>query len=241
MEQIFFAIATFVSTALGGLLALRFRDRLHLFLGFTAGVILAVIAFDILPEIFDQLKESNIAIQAPMIALVAGFLLFHTIEKLIVMHTSHEGEYATHKHPRIGILSALALSGHSFMDGVGIGLGFQVNNNFGVLIAIAVISHDFADGLNTTSLMLLNHNSVKRSLGFLLLDAVAPVLGVITTNLFQFPPQFTVIYLGFFAGFLLYIAGSDILPEAHSNHPSGLTLTTTYAGVIFIFLVTQLI
>jgi zinc and cadmium transporter len=37
--------------------------------------------------------------------------------------------------------------------------------------------------------------------------------------------------LGFFAGFLLYIATSDILPEAHSRNPSHLTLVTTVAGV----------
>ena len=52
MTVLFFSLIAFVFTAIGGLLALRFRDHLHLILGFTAGVLLGVVSFDILPEIF---------------------------------------------------------------------------------------------------------------------------------------------------------------------------------------------
>src|SRR5207245_8822425 len=44
-----------------------------------------------------------------------------------------------------------------------------------------------------------------------------PVLGMASTLLFQVPPSVLILYLGFFAGFLLYIGASDILPEAHSQ------------------------
>ena len=54
------------------------------------------------------------------------------------------------------MLSALALVGHSFLDGASIGLGFQVNAAAGILVALAVIAHDFTDGMNTITLM-LNH------------------------------------------------------------------------------------
>jgi zinc transporter ZupT len=39
------------------------------------------------------------------------------------------------------------------------------------------------------------------------------------------------LYLGGFAGFLLYLATADILPEAHARHPSRLTLLSTLGGV----------
>ena len=107
--------------------------------------------------------------------------------------------------------------------------------------AFQVISHDFADGLNTTGLMLVNNNSIKRSLILLLVDALAPVVGVLSTFAFNFPLQFHVFYLGFFAGFLFYIAGSDILPQAHSPKPSTQALLLTYTGVIFIFVVTRFV
>ncbi len=51
-----------------------------------------------------------------MIALVLGFLLFHILEKTILIHHNHESDYAIHRHPNVGIMSAIALIGHSFMD-----------------------------------------------------------------------------------------------------------------------------
>ena len=149
-----------------------------------------------------------------MVALVLGFLIFHILEKSIMIHHAHEGDYAEHKHPQVGVLSAIALAGHSFMDGVGIGLGFQVNPAVGMLVAIAVISHDFTDGMNTVSLMLSHHNSDKKSKLFLLLDAFTPILGALSTLLFHVSSHFLILYLGFFAGLSFihrrqrYFAGS---------------------------------
>ena len=241
MTPILLSFASFASTFLGGLFSIRNRDRLHLVMGFTAGVLLGVVAFDIFPEIIDSLQRTGMAPIYAMIALVTGFLVFHILEKSIVMHHSHEDEYADHKHPHVGIFSALALAGHSFMDGVGIGLGFQVSNAVGVLVAIAVISHDFTDGMNTITLMLTNKNTVSRAKWFLFLDALMPVFGVISTLFFTVGPKFLTLYLGFFAGFLLYIGASDILPEAHSTHSSWKTIALTVFGTVLTFVVTRFI
>ena len=42
MTALLLSLATFASTLAGGLFALRFRDRLHYLLAFTAGVLLGV-------------------------------------------------------------------------------------------------------------------------------------------------------------------------------------------------------
>jgi ZIP family zinc transporter len=235
------SVATFLSTLLGGLLALRFKDRLHLILGFTAGVLLGVVSFEIFPQIITQIVNYKFEPNGIMVALVAGFMLFHILEKVIVIHSAHESEYADHKHPQVGVLSALALAGHSFMDGVGIGLGLQVNAAFGVLVGIAVISHDFTDGMNTVTLMLAHQNTVSKSKLFLLIDALAPILGASSTLLFTVAPHFLVLYLGFFAGFLLYIGASDILPEAHSQHSSLTLIGLTVLGVALIFVLSRIV
>lgn len=236
---ILFTILAFVSTFLGGLVSIKYKDRLHLILGFTAGVLLGVVAFDIFPELFDLIQKTNIQPRLVMMALVAGFLLFHILEKFVLIHHAQEGHYEDHKHPSVGVFSALALAGHSFLDGVAIGLGFQVSSGVGILIAIAVISHDFSDGLNTGSLMLVHKNSVRRTLQFIFVDALAPILGAFSTLLFTLSEHYLVYYLGFFAGFLLYIGLSDILPEAHSRHSSYKTILMTLLGVVFIFTITQ--
>lgn len=239
MTQVFLSLATFFSTLFGGLFSIKNKDRLHLVMGFTAGVLLGVIAFDIFPEIIEMIGSTGIDSMYVMLALVGGFLVFHILEKSIALHHSHEEEYADHRHHHVGVASALALAGHSFMDGVGIGLAFKVSPEIGFVVAVAVIAHDFTDGMNTVALMLSNNNTVKKARWFLLIDALAPVLGALSTMFFTVSENFLVIYLGFFAGFLLYIGASDILPEAHSKHSSWKTIALTILGAAVMFFVTR--
>jgi zinc transporter ZupT len=241
MAPILLSFATFLSTLAGGLTGLKNRDRLHRFLGYTAGVLLGVVAFDLLPEIFKVLNAEHRSATGAMVALVCGFLVFHIIEKSILIHHTNEKEYEVHHHPHVGVASALALSGHSFLDGVGIGLGFQAGTSVGIAVAIAVIAHDFTDGLNTVNLMLLNKNRSRKAFLFLLLDASAPILGVLSTLLFRVSGNGLTLYLGFFAGFLLYIGASEILPEAHSKHSSYRTIGLTILGAAFMFVVTRFV
>lgn len=241
MIPILLATLTFFSTLAGGLTALKHKDNLHRFLGYTAGVLIGVVAFDLLPEIFEAITHQHADATWPMLALVVGFLLFHILEKSILIHHSQESEYEVHHHPHVGVASALALIGHSFLDGVGIGLGFQAGNAVGTTVALAVIAHDFTDGLNTVNLLLINKNRTQRARLFLLFDALAPVLGAASTLVLTIPDTALPVYLGFFAGFLLYIGASEILPEAHSKHSSYQTIFLTILGAAFIFAVTRFV
>src|SRR5579875_3202326 len=251
MTALLFSVATFFSTSLGGLTALRLRSKLRLIMGLTAGVLVGLVIFDLLPEIYHLIGEQHLNPVGPMLAMMLGFLAFYIVEKTTLFHvttptTDEAGEIAsggkpTQTHPRVGILAALALSGHSFLDGVGIGLGFQISTVAGIVVAIAVISHDFTDGLNTVTLMLFNRNNIRRSVALLLTDALAPVLGVISTFFFTISGAALPIYLGFFAGFLLYIGASDILPAAHSEKSTPAAVALTVVGAAFAFGVTRLL
>ena len=233
------ALLTVVSTAVGGVVALRSRDRLHLVLGFAAGVMLGLVAFDLIPELFELSDASFGGVPAVMVAFAAGFLLLHVVERSVAMHGAHEGEYGAHSHhdPQVGMASATALVAHSFLDGVGIGLAFQVDDTVGYAVALAVIAHDFADGLNTVSVMRTHGNSHRRQVVMLVMDSLAPVLGALSTLFFSVGNEILALYLGGFAGFLLYLATADILPEAHARHPSRLTLVSTLGGVGLMWIV----
>jgi ZIP family zinc transporter len=77
----------------------------------------------------------------------------------------------------------------------------------------------------------------------LALDALAPVAGAAAASLFHLPPFVLMLYLGFFAGFLLYIGASDVLPEAHSGAPPAQALSLivlTFAGTAFAFVAVRL-
>lgn len=234
------ALFTFLSVLAGGFFALRFRDKMHYIMAFAAGVLLGVVSFDIFPELFEQVGKGIASPVEVMIAFVAGFLVFHLLEKTILIHHSHETDYASHTHPQVGILSAVALAAHSLVDGLSIGVAFQINQQLGVFVAAAVISHGFADGINTVTLMLSHDNAPARTKKFLLADAIAPAAGILLSTMLAIPLRALVLYLGFFAGFILYIGASDILPEAHSKHSSLKLIGLTALGTLLIFAATQL-
>ena len=78
MSPLLLTLAAFASTLAGGLLALKFKDDLHYVLGFTAGVLLGVVSFEVLPEIFELAREHQFDADGAMVALVVGFILFHS-------------------------------------------------------------------------------------------------------------------------------------------------------------------
>jgi len=233
------AFTTFVSTMLGGLVALKNKKHIHRILGFTAGVLIGVVAFELLPEIFEVVQSAKTVPTGAMIALVCGFLVLHIVERSILIHHTKDDHYPVHHHPHVGMASAGALIGHSFLDGVGIGLAFQANTAIGVAVAIAVIAHDFTDGLNTVNLMLINKNKRPKTIAFLIFDALAPVVGALVATAISIPDNMLAIYLGFFTGFLLYIGASEILPEAHAKKSSYKTILLTIIGVLFMFVVSK--
>jgi zinc transporter ZupT len=240
MEVFLLSVFAAIAALAGGYIAIASRERINLALGFTAGVILGVVAFDLLPEIFNISNRTSLDIMWPMVALVSGFLVFHIVEKAILLHNSNEEQYGPHQHPNVGMAGAVALCGHSFLDGLSIGVAFQVNTSVGVAVAVAVIAHRFADGFNTTNIMLFHKNKITTAKKMLYIAALMPILGGLSTLYFDFSESVLAIYLGFFAGFLLYIGASDILPQAHSKNSSRTTIATTVFGTIFMFLITCL-
>jgi ZIP family zinc transporter len=80
-------------------------------------------------------------------------------------------------------------------------------------------------------------NSQRRQVVMLVMDSLAPVLGALSTLFFSVGNEILALYLGGFAGFLLYLATADILPEAHARHPSRLTLVSTLGGVGLMWIV----
>lgn len=230
-----FALLAFLSTIFGGIIALKLRSQMHLILGFTAGILLSVVSFDLLPEISELSTELGFPFRHTMFALIGGFMTFHILEKVFAFHHNHEEHYEHHTHEAVGIVSTLGLIFHSFLDGLGIGLAFQVSQTAGLAVSTAVLAHNFSDGINSISLMLASKNSVKKSILFLTLTAFAPVIGVYSSLLYTPKPEVLLLILGFFSGFLIYLSAADILPEAHSHKSGWVTIFATILGILFFY------
>jgi ZIP family zinc transporter len=226
-------ITTFISTFLGGLFALKFKDKLHLILGFSAGSIIAVAFFDLIPEAI-QLGGEKFEISFITEIIALGFVIYMILDRFIFLHSHNHEEGEECLHPR-GKLGAGSFSIHSFLDGMAIGLAFQVSNAVGIIIAVAVITHGFSDGINTVNMILKNNGNKNEAFRWLFVDALAPTLGIISTLFFTLPTSFLGIILALFAGFFLYIGACDLLPESHHAHPTFWTTFMTILGVLVLF------
>ena len=201
-----------------------------------AGAVVGVAFFDLMPEALSLATKSfEIATVVSVVAL--GFVIYLALDRLVLMH-SHDEECAHDE--RRGVFGAGSLSLHSFLDGVGIGLAFQVSAVVGAIVAVAVLAHDFSDGINTVNFIVKNGGTRSRAFRWLLVDALAPVFGVLLTFLFSVSEQHLGLLLAFFAGFFLYIGASDLVPESHHAHPTRWTTIMTLVGAATLFIIIRL-
>jgi len=65
------------------------------------------------------------------------------------------------------------------------------------------------------------------SLKMLVLDAIAPVLGILSTLVVRIPENYLILFLPFFAGGFLDLGASDLLPQAHEKGDPLVSITFT--------------
>ena len=172
-----------------------------------------------------------------MIAVVASFFFYSLLERFFLTHEM-EG-HDNHGHI-MGPIGAGSLVIPSFLDGAAIGAAFHVNASMGLIVALAVICHDFTDGINTVTLMLKNRHKVGKAIIFLVLDALAPVLGILTTALVAMPESVLAILLAIFVGEFLYIGASTLLPDTRKHTSKGIIVAMALA-IVLIAVLTSLV
>jgi zinc transporter ZupT len=235
MTALALSILTFFSTALGGLFALRKRNRLYLVMGFSAGVLIAAALVDLLPEALEMIGPNDAAAREQIFLFaMLGFFVYFTLDFFVhlgaagheerveatghadhVEHVDSGGhKHHHHNHVSFGSAAALGLTVHSFLDGFAIGGGFQASARIGWLVAIAVLAHDFGDGVTTIGIVLGSKGKLRTSIGWLLADAIAPVLGCAAALAMTISTSVIAYLLGFFAGSFLFIGAAHLLPEA---------------------------
>jgi len=240
MLVITLAATTVFATFAGGMLALRAKDRFHLVLGLSAGLLLGLVGFDLLPEIFEMNQNNVAGVRTVSIALILGFLSLHFIEQFVGSHEPADSDYGhdhTHAFEIAGTLGALAMAGHIFLDGVALALAFKVSDALGIAVFIAMLVHAFSDGLNTVALLIKTDQWKKRGKYLLVVDAIARVGGAAIGSALTISDSNLAIYLAVFSGIVIYLATSHILPEAHSKHPSKVTMLATLSGVVIMWAV----
>ncbi|MDQ2861189.1 MAG: ZIP family metal transporter [Pseudomonadota bacterium] len=226
------ALAAGAATLAGGWLALRLAGRIHLILGFSAGAVIGVALFDLLPEAL-ALGQKSHGLATLTALTAAGFMAYLAVDRAFLIATTDRTGHRGH-------LGAGALTVHSLLDGLAIGLGFQVSVAVGAVLAIAVLAHDFSDGINTVNLSLAGSPRPRTARRWLIADAAAPMVGIAASRAIVVSQADLALIIAAFAGFFLYIGASELLPDSHHRYPRAWTTVATLLGAALIYAVVRL-
>ena len=228
VAPLLFGVAAGLTTFGGGFLALRLGHRINLLLGLTAGIVLGVALFDLLPEAMMMGRhQSERVMFVPVAFGMVGYML---LDRALDRPSTSELRWRAHLGPA-------SLTLHSLIDGLGIGLGFQASSTAGWLIAVAVLTHDLADGINTVSLCLAakRQDAARFWLGA---NGIAPLIGTVIGLSVTIMPSVLAVLLALFAGSFLYIGACELIPRSYALNPRLRTTTASMAGVALMFFVT---
>lgn len=215
----------------------------HFLASFAAGALLGVAFLDLLPEAAHEaeriLEEGGGEINIFLWTL-GGVLSFFLLERFI--HWFHHHHDHTEKEIKDKTIVSLVLLGdttHNFIDGVVIAATFMVSIPLGIVTTLAVAAHEIPQEVGDFGILL--HKGLKRGKVLLLnvVSSLAALLGaLITYSSGESIEGILPIFLSLAAGFFIYIAASDLIPEIHMQEKRKVALIETgllLVGVLVIY------
>lgn len=221
LTVLFWSLIGSVFSLIGGVILVKNKRlrgvAIRYGLPFGAGALLAAALLGLLPEAVEMSD-----IHAVGIATLAGFLAFFVLERSLGWFHHHEHHHhddvhgardTTHKW-----LVVIGDTVHNAIDGVAIGAAFLVNPAAGVGTAIAVAAHEIPQEIGDFGILLGKGMKPNRVILVNVLSALATVVTALATfalgSAYEFNPA---LLLAAAAGFFIYIAASDIIPDIHEQ------------------------
>ena len=247
---VFSFIGSIVSL-IGGILLLtkeKFAIKIsHFLTSFAAGTLLGAAFFDLLPEAAEAVGEGS-SIDIFLWAL-AGILIFFLLERFIHHHghgKNHEDERSSPSAKRSIIpLIVIGDSLHNFIDGVAVAATFLVSIPLGVVTSLAVAAHEIPQEIGDFGLMLHKGVPRKKILFLNFCSALAALVGAILTYLARDIAQGLLpAILALTAGFFIYIAATNLIPEIHLRENQKIAFWETVMlllGVAVVYLVISML
>jgi zinc transporter ZupT len=169
---------------------------------------------------------------------LAGYLLIQFVEHTIAPHFHFGEETHSDEMMRRGVATTavIALSVHTFFDGVAIASGLLTSFRLGLLLFIAILLHKIPEGFTVASIALASGRGNQAAMRATTLIAAATFAGIVLTFAVQPAVKLT---LPFSAGVTLYVAASDLIPEVNRKGHKGADLGASllvFAGAALFYL-----
>lgn len=220
MDLLYLTLAIIVGSAislLGGALLFTTKKRraqaILIAMPFGAGALLAAAFFDLLPEAFEMANPQEL-----LLWTLGGFIIFFLLERFAGWFHHHHEHSRVKQHESQRNLIIFGDLMHNAIDGVAIGAAFIVSPITGVITTLAVSAHEIPKELGTFALLLSRGWKDKTVLLANIATAVATLITAIVVYLLGSSEHIPIApLLALTAGFFIYIAASDIIPDIHEQ------------------------
>lgn len=203
----------------GGIALLQFKKRrqaaLLLTMPFGAGALLAAAFLDLLPESIELADPETM-----LLYTLGGFLFFFALERLASwFHHHHEhGQQKTARNAQQRRMIMLGDLMHNAIDGVAIGAAFLVSIPTGIITTLAVAAHEVPKEIGTFALLLSKGWKDKIVVLANIATAIATIVAAVVVYIIASEVEAVVApLLAITAGFFIYVAASDIIPDIHEQ------------------------
>lgn len=221
--------------SLVGIFSLYFKKKtldnlLFYLVSLSVGALFGGAFLHLIPEAYPSIGSLT------FIFVIAGFLLFFCVEKILHWHHCHKGE--CHIHP-FGYVNLIGDAVHNFIDGLVIAGAFLTSNILGLTTTIIIALHELPQEIGEFGVLLYAGFKKKKALFYNFISALATVLGGIAGILLSsYLSQFIIYLLPLAAGGFLYISASDLVPELKketSLKKSLIYLIIVILGILLIY------
>ncbi|EKD64836.1 MAG: zinc/iron permease [uncultured bacterium] len=244
---IFFTLIGSVFSLIGGIfLLIKEKQTLkysHFLAAFAAGTLLGTVFFDLFPESLEEAE--HISVQGyPEVNIflwtLIGILGFFLLERFVHWFHHHQHEYPGEPVKPTIPLIILGDSVHNFIDGIVIAATFLVSIPLGIVTTLAVAAHEIPQEIGDFGILLHKGLRRRKVIAVNFFSALAAIAGALITFYIGDAVEAIIpILLSITAGFFIYIAASDLIPEIHHENRRGFALAETilmFAGVGTIWL-----
>ncbi|MBC7765529.1 MAG: ZIP family metal transporter [Hyphomonadaceae bacterium] len=225
-------IAGLTGTGLGGLLACfisKSSNRMMSFvLELSAGLMLSVVCFDLLPHAFEL---SGVGLT--LIGMLVGIFSLLFFEKCLSQVRKNIQKSTASRLLRAGILMGIGIALHNFPEGLAVGSGFLATPQLGWSLLFVIVLHDVPEGLAMALPMKAGGMGSAKAAFYTLLSGVPMGVGALCgAVLGEISPAFIAVCLGFAGGAMLYIVCGDLIPESKSLHRGRFSTIGNMIGII---------
>ena len=209
-----------LSLLVAGLFALRLSpERLGAPIAFAAGVMLAAVFLDLLPEALSLVPPDDIA--GVLATVLAGLLAFFLLERFALWRHAHPGAHEGHDSAHAAAPAVILLGDgiHNLVDGVLIAAAFLTDPWLGLTTALAVALHEIPQEFGDFVLLLNAGFSRRRALWANALSSLTSVAGgVLGWWALDGTHELLPYALAVACASFLYVAVADLLPWLHRRH-----------------------